>query len=68
MLENVAFRLVPNVLTATMMTTEMPAAIKPYSIAVASVWSFQNRVRSRERASLPPVWIITTVMRYTLLV
>jgi hypothetical protein len=32
---NVALRLVPTVLTATMMATEMPAAIRPYSIAVA---------------------------------
>jgi hypothetical protein len=36
MLLNVVLRFVPSVLTATMMATEMPAAIKPYSIAVAA--------------------------------
>ena len=35
MLLNVAFRLVPSPLTTTMMATAIPAAIKPYSIAVA---------------------------------
>ena len=35
MLPNVAFSLVPMPLTAAMITTEMPAAIRPYSMAVA---------------------------------
>jgi hypothetical protein len=34
-LVNEVLRLVPSVLTATIMATDMPAAIKPYSIAVA---------------------------------
>jgi hypothetical protein len=35
MLPKLVFSLVPIVLTAAMMATEMPAAIRPYSIAVA---------------------------------
>ena len=31
----VVFRLVPNAATVAMIATEMPAAIRPYSIAVA---------------------------------
>ncbi len=37
MLENVLLSVVPNPLTTAMIATEMPAAIKPYSIAVAPV-------------------------------
>ncbi len=33
---------VPTPLTAAMMATAMPAAIRPYSIAVAPDWSFAN--------------------------
>ena len=43
MLLNVVFRLVPIVLTAAMMATEMPAAIRPYSMAVAPLSSFRER-------------------------
>ena len=32
---NLALRLVPNPLTTAMIASEIPAAIKPYSIAVA---------------------------------
>jgi hypothetical protein len=46
---NVVLRLVPRVPTATMMATDMPAAIRPYSIAVAPDRSFQNRTRSRDK-------------------
>ena len=35
MLEKVLFSCEPSVLTTVMMATEMPAAIRPYSIAVA---------------------------------
>jgi hypothetical protein len=35
----VVFRLLPVLWTATMMATEMPAAMRPYSIAVAPVSS-----------------------------
>jgi hypothetical protein len=35
MFENWVFKLLPNPLTAAMMASEMPAAIKPYSMAVA---------------------------------
>ena len=36
MLENVVFNSVPRPFTAAMIAIEMPAAIKPYSIAVAA--------------------------------
>src|SRR5437879_11659210 len=38
----VASRLVPTVLTAVMITTEMSAAIRPYSMAVAPLSSRRN--------------------------
>jgi hypothetical protein len=41
-LVNLASRLVPIALTVAMITTEMPAAIKPYSMAVAPDSSFRN--------------------------
>jgi len=43
MLVNVVVRLVPRVLTAAMIATEMPAAIRPYSMAVAPLSSFRKR-------------------------
>src|SRR5712691_1328068 len=43
MLVKVLFSLVPSALTLTMMTTEMPAAMSPYSIAVAPDSSFRKR-------------------------
>ncbi len=46
-LVKVALSCVPSVLTATMMATEIPAAIRPYSIAVAPERSVQNRTRCR---------------------
>ena len=52
MLENVLLNCVPRPLTTAMIATEMPAAIKPYSIAVAPDGSFQNRVKSLDKASL----------------
>ena len=42
MLSNLALRVVPIALTVAMITTEMPAAIKPYSIAVAPDSFFRN--------------------------
>jgi hypothetical protein len=39
---NVVFNVVPSVLTIEMMATEMPAAIRPYSMAVAAVSSCQK--------------------------
>src|SRR5262249_20180848 len=42
MLSNFAFRLVPIALTVAIITTEMPAAMRPYSIAVAPDSSFRN--------------------------
>jgi hypothetical protein len=47
-LVNVVFNCVPRPVTTTMMATEIPAAIKPYSIAVAPDWSFRNLIRSRD--------------------
>jgi hypothetical protein len=42
MLVNVVFSWVPTDCTAAMMTTEMPAAMRPYSIAVAPDSSLRN--------------------------
>lgn len=39
---NLVFRLVPRPLTTAMIASEMPAAISPYSMAVAPDSSFQN--------------------------
>ena len=36
------FRLVPRPFTTAMMAMEMPAAIRPYSMAVAADWSFTS--------------------------
>ena len=44
MLVNVDLSDEPSVFTTVMMATEMPAAISPYSIAVAPDSSFANRV------------------------
>jgi hypothetical protein len=43
MLVKVALSWVPRVLTAAMIATEMPAAIRPYSMAVAPELSFKKR-------------------------
>jgi hypothetical protein len=40
----VVLTLVPSVLTARMIAAAMPAAIKPYSIAVAPDSSLRNRI------------------------
>jgi hypothetical protein len=40
---NVLLSCEPSVFTTVMMATEMPAAIRPYSIAVAPLSSFTNR-------------------------
>jgi hypothetical protein len=47
--ENVAVRLVPSAGTVAMIATEMPAAIRPYSMAVApssSARKFQINLRT----------------------
>ena len=41
---NVALTFVPTFVTDTMMTTLISDAIKPYSMAVAPDWQFQNRI------------------------
>jgi hypothetical protein len=41
---NVEFNCVPRVITAVMIATEMPAAIRPYSMAVAADSSSTKRV------------------------
>jgi hypothetical protein len=46
MLLNVELKLVPSVFTATMIATEIPAAMRPYSMAVAPTSSFRKRRRS----------------------
>ena len=48
MLLNFTFKPVPRPLTTEMMAIEMPAAIKPYSMAVAPDSSLRKR-RSRKR-------------------
>lgn len=40
--EKVAFRFVPRPCTTAMIATEMPAAMSPYSIAVAAVSSLKK--------------------------
>jgi hypothetical protein len=47
MLVNVVFRLDPTPATTVMIATEMPAAIKPYSIAVAADSSRKNWTKQR---------------------
>src|ERR1051326_1862722 len=42
-LEKVDFRFVPRPCTTAMIETEMPAAMRPYSMAVAPDWSFTKR-------------------------
>ena len=44
MLSNLPFKVVPIAFTDAMITTEMPAAIRPYSIAVAPDSFFRNAV------------------------
>src|SRR5580698_1214958 len=44
-LEKVFFRLVPRPWTTAMIATEMPAAMRPYSIAVAPDSSFTKRAK-----------------------
>src|SRR6202158_6343649 len=45
MLENLLFKLVPRPLTTAIIATEMPAAMRPYSIAVAPELSFTKRTK-----------------------
>src|SRR4051794_29339097 len=45
-LVNLSFKFVPRPLTTVMIAIEMPAAIRPYSIAVAPDWSFRKRAKS----------------------
>ena len=40
---NLVFRLLPRPLTTAIMASEMPAAMRPYSMAVAPDWSFTKR-------------------------
>jgi hypothetical protein len=44
---NIVFRLLPRPLTAAMIASEMPAAISPYSMAVAPDSSLQNSRKER---------------------
>jgi len=43
MLEKVVFSWVPRPTTTVIIATAIPAAMSPYSIAVAADWSFTNR-------------------------
>jgi len=44
---NMVFRLLPSPLTAAMIASAIPAAIRPYSMAVAPDSSFQNLKNER---------------------
>jgi hypothetical protein len=48
----VVLRLVPSAKTVAMIAMEMPAAINPYSIAVAPDRLFQNRTRTLRKSGL----------------
>ena len=45
MLVNLVFSVVPRPLTTAMIATEMPAAMRPYSMAVAPESSFMKRTK-----------------------
>jgi hypothetical protein len=51
-LENVVLRPVPSPLTTEMIATAMPAAMRPYSIAVAALSSFKNLTIRRNAMAL----------------
>ena len=55
MLVNLAFSVVPRPLTTAMIATEMPAAIRPYSIAVAPELVLQKRGELRHEST--PYWV-----------
>ena len=50
---NTPLRLVPRPFTAAMIASEMPAAIRPYSIAVAPFSSCRNPRKTRFKGLLP---------------
>ena len=56
MLLNLVLRVLPIELTVAMITTEMPAAMRPYSIAVAPDSSFRN---TRTLDIGHPLWVAT---------
>jgi hypothetical protein len=51
--ENVELSFVPSPFTTLMMAMEMPAAIKPYSMAVAAFSSFKNLMTKRMSGGIP---------------
>ena len=60
----VVFNFEPSPATTVMIATEMPAAIKPYSISVAPRSSFPNRDRSFVMSDLP---LVTATARETIM-
>jgi hypothetical protein len=62
-LVNVVFRFVPSVATATMIATEIPAAISPYSIAVAPELSLTKRKSIRYIARSSRWWFVVAATR-----
>ena len=60
MLVNLSFKVDPSVLTIAMMATEMPAAIRPYSIAVAPELVLQKRNKFGHGHT--PVWFCYAAM------
>ena len=64
---NVPVKLEPRVLTVTMIATEIPAAIRPYSIAVAPDSSLANFDR-RFMFAVPDLKLILNAKRRSLIV
>jgi hypothetical protein len=58
MLLNVLFSDVPIEFTAAMIAIEMPAAMRPYSMAVAAVSSFTNRRDKLYHWQTPPRYLV----------
>lgn len=56
--EKVVFKLVPRAWTVAMIATAMPAAMRPYSIAVAPVSSAKKRITS------VVIWISSVLTMY----
>ena len=68
MLLNLVFNVVPRPFTTAMIATEMPAAIRPYSMAVAPETSFTKRTkRFFIGSSLIHTWLSELIQKTGLL-
>ena len=61
--ENVELSFVPSPFTTLMMAMEMPAAIKPYSMAVAAFSSFKNLMTKRMGGGIRQKSLVTLLYR-----